>query len=272
MGTYITHDTVRRTLGIDSSQVSDTDIDSFITEIESLVPRFFNTQFTMTEDIDVLDGDGSDRVVLRKNPVWAVRELISDAVTETPSNLYIYRDGGRVNLSESSIVSRFPNKRNIIRVRYLYGKLDYTTTTTKMTVASVVGTSVVLSVGSSTGFTINDWVDIKGMDGNYESAKVTGTGVGTITVDQLVYAHLIGTIVTKLETSAVFTRIMNVIASIAVINRMIGGSADTESAYSLGELHVNLQDPNVLWEKAFNQFVRERDELMRRIKIRPYAG
>ena len=111
MGVYITHDTVRRTIGLDTTQISDTDIDSFITEIESLVPKFFNTVFTMTEKIDVLDGDGSDRVVLDSNPVWAVRELISDTVTEVPANLYVYGEGGRVNLSTSSIISRFPNKR-----------------------------------------------------------------------------------------------------------------------------------------------------------------
>jgi len=269
MGVYISATTVKRTLGVDTSQISDADIESFITEIESLVPKYWNTQFAMTEDIDILDGDGSDRVMLRNNPVWAVRELISDTVTETPANLYVYRQGGKVVLSTTSIVSRFPNKRNIIRVRYLYGKLDYTATSTKTTANSIAGSSIALSVSSSTGFTMGDWVDIKGMDGNYEAAKITGTGVGTITVDQLVYAHLSGSIITKLETSPIFTRIMNVIASIAVLNRMIGGSGNTESAYSLGELNVTLQVPNVLWREAFNQFVQERDELFKRIKIRP---
>lgn len=269
MGVYISASTVRRTLGINASQVSDTDIDSFITEIESLVPRYWNTVFTMTEKIDVLDGDGSDRVMLQSNPVWAVRELISDTVTEDPANLYVYREGGRVNLSTTSIISRFPNKRNIIRIRYIYGKLDYTTTATKTTVASITGSPIILNVSSSTGFATGDWVDIKGMDGNYEAAQITGTGAGTITVDQLVYAHKSGSIVTKLATSAIFTRIMNVIASIAVINRMVGGSASAKAAYSLGELNVTLQVPNVLWRETFNQFVQEREELMKRIKIRP---
>lgn len=273
MGNYITHDTVRRTLGVSVDLITDADIDDFITEIESLVPRYFNTVFTMTEAIDVLDGDGSDRVVLQNNPVWAVRELISDTVTEVPANLYVYREGGRVNLSTTSIVSRFPNKRNIIRVRYIYGKLDYSPTIfTKTTAASIAGTGINLSVTSSSVFSVNDWVDIKGMDGNYEAAQITSKGTGYIVVDQLVYAHLLGSIITKLEMSANFTRIMNVICSIAVINRLVGGSYTTEQAFSLGELSVTLQEPFQLWKETLNQFVAERDELMRRIHIRPYAG
>ena len=269
MGVYITHDTVRRTIGLDTTQISDTDIDSFITEIESLVPKFFNTVFTMTEKIDVLDGDGSDRVVLDSNPVWAVRELISDTVTEVPANLYVYGEGGRVNLSTSSIISRFPNKRNIIRVRYLYGKLDKTTTQTKTTISSIVGSPITLSVASSTGFVATDWVYIKGMDGNYEATQISSVGTGTITVDQLVYTHLSGSIITKLAVSPNFTRIMNVLASIAVLGKMIGSSASAESAYSLGELNVTLQAPNVLWKETYNMFISERDELYKRIKIRP---
>lgn len=268
---YITAATVRRTIGLDTSQISDTDIEAFITEIEKLAPRYFNAVFTMTETIDVLDGDGSDRVVLNNNPVWAVRELISDTVTEVPANLYVYREGGRINLSSTSIVSRFPNKRNIIRVRYFFGKLDYSTTTTKTTAASIVGTGIVLSVSDSSSFTVNDWVDIKSMDGNYEAAKITAKATGTITVDQLVYAHLSGAIVTKLELSAIFTRIMNVLASIATIGRILGSSANAETAYTLGELNVTLQDPNILWKETFNNFVADRDELFKKIKIRPAA-
>jgi uncharacterized protein YqfB (UPF0267 family) len=270
-GQYISATTVRRTIGLSVSQISDADIESFITEIEAEVPRFFNTSFTMREAIDIIDGDGSDRVMLKNNPVWAVRELISDTVTETPANLVVYREGGKVRLSTTSIVSRFPNKMNIIRARYLYGKLDYSTTSTKTTVASIAGTSITLNVSSSTSFTVNDWVDIKSMDGNYEAAQITSKATGTITVDQLVYAHSSGAIVTKLEVSQIFTRIMNVIASLSVIGRILGQSANTRTSYTVGELTINFQEPNVLWEKTFNQFVQERDELMKRIKIRPIA-
>ena len=272
MGTYITHDSVRRTLGVSTDLISDVDIDAFIIEIEALVPRFFNTVFTMTESIDIKDGDGSDRVMLLKNPVWTVRELVSDTVTELPSNLYVYREGGRVTLSNSSIVSRFPNKKNIVRIRYLYGKLDYTTTTTHLSTATAVGTNVVMTVASESGFTTGDWIDIKGTDGNYEATHITGTGSGTITVDQLVYTHSTNSLITKLGTSPIFTRIMNVICAIAVVNRVLGGSYNTESAYSLGELSVTLQEPNVFWKETLNQFVQERDRLMSYIKIRPYVG
>ena len=49
MGTYITVASVRRTVGIDSDEISDADLEATIVEIEAQVPRYFITQFVPPE-------------------------------------------------------------------------------------------------------------------------------------------------------------------------------------------------------------------------------
>ena len=69
MGTYVNIASVRRTIGITDDQIDDTDVEAAIVEVEAQVPRYFNTVFAPTERIDFLDGDGSNRLLLDKNPV-----------------------------------------------------------------------------------------------------------------------------------------------------------------------------------------------------------
>ena len=59
-GEYITIASVRRTVGItDTSVINDDDVSAIISECEPQVERFFNTKFTPTERIEILDGNGT---------------------------------------------------------------------------------------------------------------------------------------------------------------------------------------------------------------------
>jgi len=73
MGTYIDINSVRRTVGIGSSEISDDDVNSTITEVEAQVPRYFNTVFAPTEKIETYDGDATNRLNLKINPILSVR-------------------------------------------------------------------------------------------------------------------------------------------------------------------------------------------------------
>ena len=190
MGTYVTIASVRRTVGIGSSEISDADVEDTITEVEKQVPRKFNTVFVPTERIDILDGDGTNRLLLDKNPVLSVRALKIDGNIEDPVNLEIYKDSGYIFLGQSAETSKFANKRNSSVVKYLYGTVEYSETIlTESTAASIAGTGIVLSVTSGAAFADNDWIEIYGMDGNREVAKITAQDANSITVDKLVQAH-----------------------------------------------------------------------------------
>lgn len=269
MGTYISVASVRRTSGVSDTQVDDTDVEAAISEVEKQVPRKFNTVFAPTEKIDIADGDGTNRFLLDKNPVLAVRDLKIDGTTYDPDTLEVYKDSGYIFLGESAETSTFSKKRNAVSVKYLYGTLDESSTSTETDAASVAGSSVALSVTSESGFTTDDWVEIYGMDGNREAAQVSGTGTGEITVDQLILAHESDSTVVKLEINENFTKLMNIITSIGLVARVVGESADDIVGYNIGEMRVQKGEPYTQWRETANQLIKERDEIYGMISIRP---
>ena len=143
------------------------------------------------------------------------------------------------------------------------------TVSTELSAASVAGTSVALAVDSETSFEVDDWVEIFGMDGLREVAKVTAAGSNELTVDKLILAHEIDSTVVKLEISENFTKIMNIITGIALVARVVGESASDTVGYDLGELHVQKGEPYTQWRETANQLIKEREELYKMIGIRP---
>ncbi len=274
MGTYVTIASVRRTVGITSAQISDDDVESTITEIEVQVPRYFNTVFAPTEKIEILDGDGSNRLLLDQNPLLSVRELKIDGTTEDVANLEIYKDSGYIFLGEDADISKFANKRNKIVIKYIYGTVEHSETSTLKTTtsaASTAGTTVSLSVAAIGTFADEDWVEIFGMDGKREAAQISGSPTGTtIIVDQLVQTHESGSTIVKLEISENFKKLMNIISGIALVARVVGESAKDITGYNLGELRVQKGEPYTQWRETVIQLIRERDEMMKRIGIRPH--
>ncbi len=269
-GTYITVASVRRTVGIDTSDISDADVGSTITEVEAQVPRYFNTVFTPTEVIQISDGDGTNRLLIDHNPLLAVRELRIDDTEYDPDTLEVYKDARYIFLGQTSTTPVFANKRNSVAVKYVYGTLEHSKTIKTVTdAASVAGSSIVLSVTSGSSFTVGNWIEILGMDGNREAAEITGAGASSITVDKLLLAHESGSNVFELVTSPNFTKLMNIIAGIAMGVRVIGESSTDITGYELGELRVQKGEPYTQWREQINQLIAERNDMMKRISIRP---
>lgn len=272
MATYITVAEVRRTCGISDSDISDADMGYIIDEIEDQTPRFLNTAIVPTQKIEFRDGDGTNRIVLYKNPVLSVRELKIDGTSITiDGNLNIERPSGFIELdsvSGSPEYALFKQKSRSVIVKYLYGLVDETSTSTTTTADSTAGTSVDLAVADETDFAENDWVDIYGMDGKQEVAQITATASNQITVDQLVHTHESGSTVVKMEVNETIKRLMRIAASISAVARIIGQSSTDTTGYTLGELSVQKGEPYTQWRETATQLIRERDEILERIKIR----
>lgn len=269
-GTYITIASVRRMVGITStSTISDSDVGDIIAESEAHIPKHFNTVFTPKERTEIQNGNGTNRIMLRKNPVLAVRDLYIDGTQEDTANLNIYKQSGKIELSTSATATRFTAGSNKVVVKYLYGWLEESSTDTTTSSASTAGTSVALSVASESGFSADDWVEIYGMDGHREVAQVTATDTGEITVDQLVQTHVSGSTVILLQVNEIFKKLMRIIASISIVARIVGQSATDTVGYDLSELHVQKGEPYTQWRETATQLIRERDRLMEIIKPRP---
>ena len=269
MGTYITVASVRRSCGILVGEISDDDVEDTITEVEAQIPRFFNTFYTPTERIDILNGDGTNRLLLDKNPVLSVRALKIDGTTEDVANLDVYKDSGYIFLNEDATTAIFTDQKNAIVVKYLYGTVDLSSTTTSTSAAEVAGTSVSVVVADGSSFAENDWVEISGMDGNRETAQISSISLNTLTIDQLVLAHEASSTVTKIEINETFVKLMNIVASIALVARIVGQSYTDIVGYTLAEMHVQKGEPYTQWRETANQLIKERDDIMKRISIRP---
>ena len=272
MGNYVTIASVRRTSGIGSTEINDTDVGNIITECEPQIERFFNTSFTPKTRIDVLDGNGTIRIFLTKNPVLTVRELKIDGDTEDPAHLHIYKESGKIELdtNQSLTNSTFKTGSNKIVIKYIYGWMEESTTSTTSSSAETAGTDVSIAVGSITDFADEDWIEIYGMDGKREVAQINATpAAGAIQVDQLVHSHESGSTIVKLQVSEIFKKLMNIVCSLAMVARIVGESYTDIVGYTMAEFSVQKGEPYTQWRETADQLIKERDSLMAMLKPRP---
>ena len=270
-GTYVTIASVRRTSGISSSEISDDDVAAIIVECEPQVSRVFNTVFIPTQRIDILDGNGTTRMFVMKNPLLAVRELKIDGTTEDPANLNISKESGMIQLDVTADLTNsvFTEKDKAIVVKYLYGWLEESSTSSTTSADEVAGTDVSIALASITGFADEDWVEIYGMDGHREVAQINATpGAGAIVVDQLVQTHESGSTVVKLQINEIFKKLMNYACAISMVARIVGQSYTDTVGYGLGELNIQKGEPYTQWRETSAQLIKERDRLMGIIKPR----
>ena len=235
------------------------------------MPRYFNTVYVPTEEIEIFDGDGTNRLNIGKNPLLSVRELKIDGTEEDTANLEIKKDSGYIFLGSTASTSAFLNGRNKVVVKYIYGTVEHSSTSTTSSADEIAGSSVSVAVASSTGFTALDWVEIIGMDAHREVAQISSVTTGILILDKLVQTHEAGSTVVKLQINENFKKIMNIIAGIALVARIVGQSYTDTVGYDLGELRIQKGEPYTQWRETANQLIRERDEMMSKIMNRPYV-
>jgi hypothetical protein len=175
MGNYVTVASVRRTVGIATDEINDTNVEATITECEPQVERYLNTSFVPVERIDILNGNGTLRIYTMKNPLLSVRELKIDGTAVDVDDLAISKGSGRMELLDTASISVFKEKTNSVVVKYLHGSLVESSTSTTLSTATIAGTNVSMTVGSITGLADNDWLEIYGMDGYREVFQINGT-------------------------------------------------------------------------------------------------
>ena len=269
--TYITADDVRRASGAPTSLITDALINSAITIVEAEMKRWMNTSFTPETRIERRNGNSLQRMFTMKNPLLSVRALtVNDSTTVTPSYLDWVKNSGKVMLSNSAESSTFVRGMNNTFIKYLYGLLEESTTTTTLSTATAVGTTVSMTVASITDFADEDWVEIYGMDGKQEVAQISGTpALGVIIVDQLVQTHAADSVIAKLQIPYYIKRYMEIEAAIYVAVYAIGGTYTFNTSYSIGDLNVNKGEPYPQWREVIQRMINERKMRRETIRIRP---
>ena len=260
---------IRNLSGVDSDLMSDAQIQDLIDMVEVESKKWINTAFTPTREIDIEDGNGQDFFFTNRSALLSVKQLTVDDDVIDVETIHTHRPSGKIQFGSNSGKSIFVRKKQSVKIDYLYGLLENSSTETSLSVASIDGSTVVLSVASETGFAVDDWISISGMDGNEEAAKITATAVGTITVDQLVLDHAASSRIIKLQIPEHVKGFMRFESAIACAIYATGNTYTFNASYSLGELSVVKGVPFTHWRESFSQLVKERNFRAGKIKIRP---
>jgi hypothetical protein len=275
MGTYITYSDVVRTCGISTNLMTSTDMELTINDVEKYTERWLNCKFAPTVEVDILDGKGTSVIILGHNPLLSVRSLTSDGDTILPTEIFWYKDSGKIEISSVSSTAIFSSVQQSNIIKYIHGFVEYSSTGTTSTVATIAGTSIAISVSSTSGFTTGDWVEIYGTDGFREAAQIT-VGTGILTADQLVLTHASGSFIKKLEMPKAIKRFLELEASISCLMKIIGSTYSFKSNYSLGELGITKTGPFQHYSATLQNIILERNRLIGEldkqgiIKPRPY--
>ena len=263
---------VRAVSGIGSNFIDDTDMGQLIDSAEYEVDRLLNTKFIPTTTMELLNGDNSERIMLKYNPVLKVRALEIDTTSVDLDDIRTDMSAGIVWLEATSDQTSFTTKngyRQLTKIKYDYGWMDETSTQTTTSADAEAGSSVALSVGDETGFSVGDYVKIEGFDGLREVAKVTATGSDEITVDSLSTDHESGSLVTKVITPLLVIRLIQIVAGMMGVARVVGQSYDEVTGYTAGEISVQKGEPYTQWREVTVQLQKEYKQILSSLRARP---
>ena len=268
--TYLSIADVRRASGAPSSLISDSLITSAIEIVEKDVERWMNTKFTPTLKIDIVDGSGMPWIFAKKNPILAVRKLITNDTDISVDKVFVNKQSGQIELSTDAETSTFINKKQTVKLKYLYALMHESDSDSTSSAATTAGTSVNMEVADSGDFAQNDWVEIYSTDGNREAAKISSIPDSThIVLDELVESHESGSIVVKLEIPYTIKRYMEIEAGIYIALMAIGSTYTFNTTYGLGDFNVTKGVPYPHFTSQVEKLLKEREMRRKTIRIRP---
>lgn len=269
--TYISITDVRRASGAPSSLITDAQITSIISEVEAEVERWLNTKFTPTLRIDIMNGNGTNRIFTKKNPLLSVRSLTTNSISISVAELEINKASGKVILDNDCEAATYVIGNNNVIIKYLFGMLEESSTSSTTSAAETAGTDVSIALASISGFADDDWCEIYGTDGYREVFQINGDPADSaIVADQLVLSHASGSIVAKLQIPTFIKRYMEIEAAIYCALNAIGATYTFNASYSIGDFSVVKGVPYTHWRESLMRLIGEREMRKARIKPRPF--
>lgn len=269
---YVTTDSIRTASGVSTDFINDADMEELLVDMESWTEKFFNVRFTPTTVIEQQNGNNSERIILKHNPLLKVRAIKIDDTDIDIDDVRTDKEPGVVWLTTEAETSSFysrTNERNLVRIKYDYGLLEATTTQTTTSADETEGDSVVVTVASGTGFELNDYIEIEGFDSLREVCKIINVSSNDLTVDNLATSHESGSMVTKLQVPQIAKRLMRITCSLAVIARLVGQSFDEITHYTIGDMEVSLGEPYTQFRETAIQLRNEWKDIRMAFRVRP---
>lgn len=274
MSSGVTYSDIRRTCGIESSEISNADVTVLITEAESAVERYLNTSIGAKTKLDFQDatlGTDPEYLVLTKSPILTITAIKVDGTSVSPKYTKIY-PGGLLQLTSDAEETTWDNgdpQSNVIQ--YQYGLLEESSTETTLSSAIADGsedTSYTLSITSTSDLSADDYIKIEGTDGYREVTQLTSVGTGTALAD-IYYPHTNGSRVVLMQVPYLAKRLVEIITSLMMVARIVGASYDDIVGYGLGDMNVQKGEPYTQWRETAKQLEAERKLILKSLRPHP---
>jgi hypothetical protein len=261
MTTGVSIDDVRNTSGATTDLIEDAKITDIITKAEVQVLSTFGIFCTPTKVLEIRDGNSKNTMMINRPFIWKLLSLeVNDAALDL-ENVDVEPFTSVVSIKNTETPYFYYNQRHKVRFKYLSALMEKSTTITESSAATVAGTSVAISVDDETGFAIDDWVYIEGLDGNREAAKITATDTNEITVDQLVQTHEADSIITKLIVDETLVQYVLYDACTNVANYIIGNTSNLPISFNIEGASAGIGVAYTHWKESSNRFIEKRDEM-----------
>lgn len=262
---------VRLVVGIGTGDINDADMNTIISNAEYEVDRLLNTTFIPKRIIERYETPNSPSfVMLRKTPVTRVVNIQVGGTAGTwvdPDHTIIDNNTGKLILTSNAAKTQFDDDdedANI--VDYYYGKMEESSTETTLSAASGTGSGVIVTVGTTTGISANDYVKIEGpTEALPETTKVLSIGVGTMAAD-ISYVHQSGSRVVKMQVPEIAKEMTRIIAGIMAALHMVGSTYTFATSYSFPEHSVTKGVPYPHFERVLTELTKKRDYILARFR------
>lgn len=261
----VTNDEVREIAGVGSDITTDAVITSLIEEVEKKTNTYFNIYSTPTKVIEIVDGNNKTQIRVNKPYIWKLLEFKTGDTDLDVSSCHINPLSGLITIDNTLTPYYLSKYKNSVKIKYLSAFMEKTNTVTESSADVEAGTSVAIDVDDETGFSVDDWVLMEGMDGNREAAKITATASDSITVDQLVQDHESGSVITKLSTHELLRQFVLLESAVSLGINSVGGSYTFATSYTMPEYSTTLGVPHPHFSKMLDDLLKQRDIVKRQL-------
>lgn len=261
---------IRRTTGIGSDIIEDDDVSRLITEGIHTVERYLNTAIVPKTRIEAKDHENgleSNLITVDKYPIIKVKAIKIDGTSVSPEYVKIYR-AGAIQLTNEAEVTEFDEGQQANVIKYVYGTLEESETSTTTTSATTAGSSTEIPVNSVNGFKANQWIKIVGMDGYEEITQIDSVGESSITAETT-QPHEADSDVIIMRIPYEIKRLIEIVTGLMLVARIVGESYTDIVGYGLGEFNVQKGEPYTQWRETYNQLNSERTNLLKTIRPNP---
>lgn len=254
-------DLQRANTGADVALISDDKIIELFNDIKQATLNKFKVYEEPTKVIEMGQGNNSLSYTMKRPEALKILSLNIKSSEIDTNNIILNSNTNMLNIdkSQSSNVILFPQDLNSIKVKYLSGLMDKTTTISETTSAVEKGDTTI-DVEDGSIFAVNDWIMIESSTPRNEVVKISSISSNTLTIDALSHEHTTEALVTKLETAEILRKYIECELSSKIGAYAIGSTYTFNTSYSKGGVSVNKGVPYTHWERIEKIYKEKRDE------------